>query len=205
MSSRQAADSRRVRAHRTLIAVVCFVFALAGPAAARSTRHHRRPVASCAKAKTPATTTNIAAMRAAVLCLVNAQRTSRGLPALREDPRLDRSAQGWSRSMVAGGVFSHGTDFAARITAAGFAWSAAGENIATGYPTPAAVVAGWMASLGHCRNILAPDYSAIGIGMVAKPVRGYASGPATWTEDFGLPMGHHAPSRNGAPAAGCPY
>ncbi len=205
MSSRRAADQGQVRLRRTLITAACLMCALAGQALARSTHHHRRAVAACASARTPATTTTIAAMRAAVLCLVNAQRASRGLPALREDSRLDRSAQLWSRSMVARGVFSHGSDFAARITAAGFDWSAAGENIATGYPTPAAVVAGWMASPGHCRNILAPDFSAIGIGVVAKPVRGFASGPATWTQDFGLPMGPPAPSHNSGPAAGCPY
>ncbi len=144
-------------------------------------------------------------MRAAVLCLVNQQRTTRGLPALVQDGRLERSAQGWAATMIATGQFTHGVNFAARISAAGFDWSFAGENIATGYPTPAAVVLGWMASTGHCRNILEPGFSAIGIGVVARPVGGYASGPATWTEDFALPMGKAAPSGNTGPQNGCPY
>jgi uncharacterized protein YkwD len=144
-------------------------------------------------------------MRAAVMCLVNAERISRGLPRLSEDSRLDRSAQRWSAAMVKSGQFTHGADFAARIAAAGFDWSAAGENIATGYPTPVAVVAAWMASPGHCRNILSTSYSALGIGVVAAAVRGAASGPATWTQDFALPMGRSAPSGNQSPADGCPY
>jgi uncharacterized protein YkwD len=178
----------------------------------RKHRAHRRPrrargasAGGCPGTTAAARQANLSAIRAAVLCLVNRERTQRGLPTLKEDSHLDRSAQGWTQTMVSTGQFSHGADFAARISAAGFNWSAAGENIATGFPTPAAVVAGWMASPGHCRNILDPDYSAIGIGMVAAPVSGFASGPATWTEDFGLPMGSAAPSSNEGPANGCPY
>lgn len=181
------------------------------PAARHKRRHrHRARTASsgsprCAGANTAAGAGNLTAMRAAVLCLVNQQRAERGLPSLREDARLDRSAQSWTETMVNTGAFTHGSDFAARISAAGFDWSAAGENIATGFPTPAAVVTGWMASPGHCRNILDPLYSDIGIGAVAAPVGGFASGPATWTQDFGLPMGSPAPSSNQGPANGCPY
>jgi uncharacterized protein YkwD len=144
-------------------------------------------------------------MRTAVLCLVNEQRTSRHLPPLRANPKLTRSAQGWTNSMVATATFSHGSDFAARISAAGYRWSAAGENIATGYPTPRAVVRAWMASKGHCQNILGPQFRDLGIGVVARPVRGYASGPATWTEDFGLKQGARPPSHNAGPANACPY
>jgi uncharacterized protein YkwD len=185
----------------------------ASPHASAHHAHRTRPLrarraapgASCPGAGTAARPGTLTAMRTALLCLVNQQRTSRGLPALREDPRLDRSAQIWSGEMVASGQFTHGADFAARITDTGFDWSQAGENIATGFPTPAAVVAGWMASPGHCRNILDPNFSAIGIGEVAAPVSGFASGPATWTQDFALPMGANAPSRDAGPRNGCPY
>jgi uncharacterized protein YkwD len=185
-----------VRRLAALVAVGALL-AIATPAAARPP--------ACAHASARATAHNLRAMRAALLCLVNRQRRSRGLPALHEDRRLDRSAQGWTAHMVAVRQFTHGRNFAGRISAAGFNWSAAGENIATGYPTPAAVVAGWMASMGHCRNILSPDFSALGIGMVARPVAGFASGPATWTQDFALPMGKPAPSHRTGPQAGCPY
>jgi uncharacterized protein YkwD len=179
------------------------------PAPRHATR--RRPkgrparVTTCANATTTAAAGNLVAMRAAVLCLVNQQRSSRGLPALSEDGRLDRSAQGWTATMVSSGQFTHGVNFAARISATGFVWSFAGENIATGFPTPARVIAGWMGSEGHCRNLLDPGFSDIGIGMVPHPTGGYASEPATWTQDFALPMGKGAPSHNTGPQSGCPY
>jgi uncharacterized protein YkwD len=146
-------------------------------------------------------------MRSAVLCLVNRERTTRGLPRLAASRQLNRSAQGWTGTMVRTGKFTHGARnaFAKRIRATGYDWRAVGENIATGYPTPRAVVAGWMASTGHCQNILSPSFRDIGIGEVGAPVRSYASGPATWTQDFGLRMGRSAPSRNQRPMNGCPY
>jgi uncharacterized protein YkwD len=144
-------------------------------------------------------------MRSAVVCLINYQRASRRLPALHADHRLNDSAQGWSNWMVANHNFTHGADFAARITAAGFRWSAAAENIATGYRTPRRVVDGWMASAGHCENILNPTFRNVGTGVNPHPVAGFASGPATWTQDFGLPLGRSAPSHDWAPAKRCPY
>jgi uncharacterized protein YkwD len=105
--------------------------------------------------------------------------------------------------MVTRHWFTHGSDFAGRITAAGFRWSQAGENIATGYRTPSSVVRGWMASTDHCQNILDPSYRAVGTGVS----RGAAipSDPGTWTQDFGLRMGQRPASHNTAPADGCPY
>ena len=71
--------------------------------------------------------------------------------------------------------------------------------------TPRQVVDGWMASAGHCENILNPTYRDVGTGVNRHAVGGYASGPATWTQDFALPMGSRAPSRNSGPAHHCPY
>jgi uncharacterized protein YkwD len=160
---------------------------------------------ACANANAPAAGAPAVKVQRAVVCLIDRQRVSRGLPALAPNALLNDSAQGWSRSMVSNSEFSHGSDFAARITQAGFAWSEAGENIATGFATPAQVVQAWMASTGHCQNILAPYYSEIGVGFVARPVSGLASSAATWTTDFGLPSGTQPPSRNLAPMHGCPY
>jgi uncharacterized protein YkwD len=159
----------------------------------------------CPNANRRATATDAVAMRAAVLCLVNQQRTTRHLPALHANPRLQRSAQGWTSHMVAARMFSHGSNFAGRITATGYLWSFAGENIATGYPTPRTVVNGWMHSAGHCHNILDPRFRHIGVGVIARPVQPYGSGGATWTQDFGLPLIAQAPSANFGPAARCPY
>jgi uncharacterized protein YkwD len=134
-----------------------------------------------------------------------AQATARGLPPLREQFQLQNSAQGWTNSMVSNNDFSHGSDFAGRISAAGFNWSNAGENIASGFNTPWAVVRAWMASTDHCHNILDPHYAAVGTGLNRHAVSSVASGPSTWTQDFGLRMGQSAPSGDTGPQSGCPY
>ncbi len=159
----------------------------------------------CANANTPATQSTKQVMRKAVVCLVNEQRTSRHLPALKEQSQLERSAQGWTNTMVLQNIFTHGTAFWNRISAVGYDWQVAGENIATGYATPQQVVSAWMASPGHCRNILDPDYASVGTGISALPVLSAASGAATWTQDFGLTMTQNDPSHNWGPADHCPY
>lgn len=180
---------------------------LPGAASANTHKRHRAHIASaCAFADTPAVAASRSDIKTAVVCLLNQERRDRGLPALREDPRLDRSAQEWTNTMVHDDAFSHGSNFSARISAAGFHWSTAGENIATGFATPRSVVRAWMQSAGHCRNILAPSFSAVGTGVVAKHINQYSGrNSSTWTQDFALPMGAHAPSGNWGPADGCPY
>jgi uncharacterized protein YkwD len=158
----------------------------------------------CANADTQTASASVEAMRAAVVCLINEQRTGRGVPALSSSPKLNASAQRWTNEMVATGNFDHG-DFTRRFDAVRYDWQSAGENIATGYATPRRTVAAWMASPDHCRNILDPTFRDIGTGERSAPVRGWASGPATWTQDFGLQMNHSARSHNHAPASGCPY
>jgi uncharacterized protein YkwD len=186
-------------------------------------RHHRKttpPAASapattsspavtvpavCPNANTPALVAAAATLRVAVDCLVNQQRVDRGLPALSDAPALDRSAQSWTDQMVSSGVFSHGDAFEQRLAAVGYDWSSAGENIATGFETPAEAVTAWMASLGHCQNILNPVYANIGTGVNPNPVSTLLGDGATWTQDFGLLMSANAPSHNTAPMDGCPY
>jgi uncharacterized protein YkwD len=167
-----------------------------------------RAAAACAGAGASAATASQQALRAAVVCLVNRERARYGLPPLRAVRSLTASAQSYTNEMVRDHFFSHtgpnGSTPGARMAAAGFHWSAAGENIASGYPTPRAVVAGWMHSQGHCYNILAPIFTDIGVGISPHPVGG-AIGGATWTQDFGLPMGAHAASANWSPANSCPH
>jgi uncharacterized protein YkwD len=196
-----------------VLAAAGLVNALPASAASRH-RHHRGhahharrhgPVAGrCKDADRPAWRGDDPALRAAVLCLVNKARAAHGLPLLHASARLDRSAQSWTDTMVVSGQFGHG-DPGGRVSAAGFDWSSVGENIASGFPTPRAVVAGWMASQGHCENILDPAYTEVGTGVNRHPVRGFSRRAGTWTQDFGLRMGQRSPSLNWGPASGCPY
>jgi uncharacterized protein YkwD len=159
--------------------------------------------ASCPGADAPAISAPVGVMRSAVLCLVNQEREARGLPALHASKRLNRSAQHWTDVMVRTRTFSHGTNFSGRIGATGYVWSTAGENIATGFQTPREVMRGWMASQGHCVNILNPTFSDLGTGVDSVSLGSFA--PSTWTQDFALWMGHRARSQNYGPANGCPY
>jgi uncharacterized protein YkwD len=189
------------------MALVASAVALApvSASAQRHARRHARATGACPNANLPVRGASPHKMRAAVLCLVNKQRAAHGLPGLHAAPMLNRSAQGWTNSMVRGDFFSHGSNFASRISAVGFLWSSAGENIATGFLTPREVVRAWMGSTGHCQNILNPTFRDVGTGVSATPVRGYATGAGTWTQDFALPRGQRALSGNYGPANGCPY
>jgi uncharacterized protein YkwD len=185
-----------------LAAVVVSLIPTTTATAAVRTTHHQQATIICTGSSTAVAASTASATRSAVVCLINRERTSRGLPALTASSKLDRSAQGWTNELVSHHEFTHGDDFAERISATGFHWSQAGENIATGYPTPASVVAGWMASTGHCENILDPTFRYVGTGVNRGAT---VVSPGTWTQDFGLLVGQRAPSSDGAPAAGCPY
>ena len=201
-----AAGRRRPESAAAALVAVAVALALALTAAASAAIPHaqrRRAAGRCADAHRAIRASSSSALRAAVVCLINRQRIGRGLPALRANTDLDRSAERWTLEMVSHHEFTHGSNFASRITAAGFHWSQAGENIAAGYPTPASVVRGWMASAGHCENILDPSYRDVGTGL--SPGAAIASAPGTWTQDFGLPIGQRPSSDNTGPAAGCPY
>ena len=168
-------------------------------------RHRARAASVCAGAGAPVGSTSAEALKSTVVCLINQQRVLHHLPPLLASRLLNRSAQGWTDVMVSSDQFTHGTNFASRISAVGFVWRAAGENIATGYSTPRGVVRAWMASTGHCENILNPTYREIGTGVSTRPVRGFATGTGTWTQDFALGMKQSPPSNNFGPADGCPY
>ena len=183
-------------------AALATVPAATATAPARPASHKQ---AACAGANARAGSASTQVLRAAVVCLINQERAAHHLPALTASPLLNNSAQRWTNAMVSSDQFTHGTNFAGRISAAGYDWRSAGENIATGFATPRSVVAAWMASSGHCQNILNPSYRNIGTGVSRRIVKGYATGVGTWTQDFALGMHQSAPSGNYGPASGCPY
>ncbi|MFD9357533.1 CAP domain-containing protein [Streptomyces sp. NPDC060031] len=118
---------------------------------------------------------------AAVLSLVNQERSAAGCSALTLNEKLTKAAQDHSEDMAAHGNMSHtgsdGSDPGGRITRAGYAWGTYGENVAYGYGTPEKVMEGWMNSPGHRENILNCSFKEIGIGL-AQPNH-------YWTQDFG--------------------
>jgi uncharacterized protein YkwD len=187
-------------------AALAVVPATSATAASPKTHRYRaRAAADCADANASVANTSLAALRSAVVCLINRQRALHHLPALQASPLLTQSAQDWTDAMVSTDQFTHGANFAGRISATGYVWRSAGENIATGLATPRTVVRAWMASTGHCQNILNPTYRNVGTGINPHPVKSWATGPGTWTQDFALGMHQSAPSGNFSPMDGCPY
>lgn len=107
-----------------------------------------------------------------VIRLVNEIRAENGLKTLSANWELSRVARYKSEDMVRSHYFSHtsptyGTPFQ-MIKAFGLSYRSAGENIAYGQRTPAAVVEAWMNSSGHRANILNASYTQIGVGYCAS-------------------------------------
>ena len=105
-------------------------------------------------------------MCAEVVRLVNIERANQGLSPLSTMSSLTAAAQ--TRASELASSFSHdrpnGTSCFTALDEAGVRYYTAGENIAAGYTTPAAVVEGWMNSPGHRANILNGDFTYIGVG-----------------------------------------
>jgi uncharacterized protein YkwD len=157
-----------------------------------------RAAASCADANLVPSSSNLARIATATLCLINQQRTAAHLVALRSNAALNTAASRHSAEMVAKNYFDHvsptGTTPLSRMTAVGYikpntSWSI-GENIAaaTGsLATPASMVSMWMNSSGHRANILNPSFRDSGIGATAMVPRVVGAGAGgTYTEDFGV-------------------
>jgi uncharacterized protein YkwD len=176
------------------VLAACVVVAL--PAATAEAAERKRSD-GCEHAELQPAADNVAQVRAAVLCLHNREREAHGLPALKENPKLRRAAQGHSDDMVAARYFAHdslsGAGMADRILRAGYArnrgWSL-GENIAWGtgsLATAAEIQRAWMESPGHRANILRRQFREIGIGIaVGAPVDMGGQTGATYTADFGV-------------------
>lgn len=134
----------------------------------------------------------------ATLCLLNRERTSRGLPALRVNALLSQASLAHSRDMVRLNFFEHtsadGRSVGDRLRAIGYSRgvsASAGENIAYGVgrkATPESIVRAWMRSEGHRADILRPSFTEIGIGVALGAPEVNAdeqSKAATYTTDFG--------------------
>ena len=101
------------------------------------------------------------AWEAKVLKLTNKRRAAHGVKPLKARNCPDHFAESWTRHMARTHDFEHQslTPFFKRCNDI----STAGENIAYGYQTPAALVSAWMHSPGHRANILNPHFHRIGV------------------------------------------
>ena len=181
------------------LAIACALAVLLLVPAASQARPTVKAASACANTDLKPTRANLELVREAVLCLHNRERVSRGLPKLKENPKLRRAAERHSDNMVGAAFFDHtspsGSTMVDRVRRTGYtsrarSW-ALGENIAWGsgrLATAAQIHRSWMNSAGHRANILQRSFREIGIGVeTGLPVRlSAAQSGATYTTDFGF-------------------
>jgi uncharacterized protein YkwD len=162
---------------------------------------------SCPNADVAPGQASVGSVRAAVLCLMNNERTTRGLGALRAHSGLASVATTYAQQMVQQRFFAHtspaGSTLGSRVGAIRYGgrlpWSA-GENLAWGtggLATARATVDGWMHSAGHRANVLNRCFTEVGIGIasgVPAPDDGAVPGD-TVVADFGVRSKHRCRSR----------
>lgn len=170
-----------------LLVLLTAAFAVAAPAGA----------SACTGADALPSQVGTATAAETTVCLVNAERTARGLRPVRTDRRLATAARRHGADMVARGYFSHvapgGSTAAQRILRTGWGagrnWSI-GENLAWGTgsrSTPRATVTAWLESPGHRRVLLTSAYRQVGLAVTpGAPRPGDAPATAmTYSASFG--------------------
>ena len=194
--------------HAVLVAaLLASVGALAcGCASAAAARRASAPAArraaaprNCAGANLHPNASDLAAVDAATLCLVNGVRVAHDARPLRANDELDDVAASQIASMLIGDYFADvspsgqtalsvvaGTPYPAH--AASFA---IGQNLAWGYGqdvTPAHIVAEWMASPPHRTIMLGGEYRDAGVAVApSAPALLDAPPPdATYAFEFGV-------------------
>lgn len=121
-----------------------------------------------------------AAFEAILLNMINEERKGFGLRELQMNPQLVAAARGHSYDMACVDYFSHtGSDGSSpydRISAQGYVFSAAGENIYAGsgpYDCAQEAFKAWMNSPHHKDILLGTQFKEIGIGYISDNESSY--------------------------------
>lgn len=109
-------------------------------------------------------------------------------PPLAWNATLGAAAETHSRAMANGNFFAHkdrdGRTPGDRAELAGYSGRQIGENIAAGLDAARRVVDGWLASPGHCANLMNPQFSELGAAYAVDPK---SDAGIYWTALFGAP------------------
>jgi uncharacterized protein YkwD len=174
----------------TLVAASLATLALAASAAGGqgSWASYLAPPAACPGADDRGAAP--AVQRRAVACLVNWARRQDRRASLAQRAVLQRAAAIKGKRVASCGVLTHtpcGSDPGATLRAAGYRYTSFGENLfvgAWGEVAPRDVVAAWLASPPHRKNILRPRFRDFGAALVRAPgLLGGADG-ALWVATF---------------------
>lgn len=100
----------------------------------------------------------------------NRARVDAGLAPLTLDVPLFITSYQKAMTMATTGQYGHvlkdGVTLGELLDARGHTYRHAGENLAFGYDAAPAVVAGWLASPVHARNLLNPTYTKLGLAVL---------------------------------------
>jgi uncharacterized protein YkwD len=120
------------------------------------------------------------AFRNSIVHLTNVARVAHGCRPLKQNSKLQKSAQYHANDMSAKNYFQHdsanGTIWWKRIMHFGYS-DPGGENIARGFGSSASVMVAWLNSPEHRRNIMDCQFRTIGVGF-----NGHGD---YWVQDFG--------------------
>ena len=111
-----------------------------------------------------------------VIELTNKERRIVGLPALKENGKLDRAAVAKAADMIARDYWAHnapdGTEPWTFILNSGYSYLHAGENLARDFTNPKDVVEAWMKSSSHKANLISSKYQDIGVAVIDGKING---------------------------------
>lgn len=139
--------------------------------------------------------------REAVFCLLNRERSARGIRRLERDKKLQRASQRHTNYMQSHGCFSHQCQGEPSLTqrlqnvgwlTGGLSRWAYGENIVVGAGdsgTPRSIVNAWMQSAGHRDNILNRTFDEAGVGYSKGTISSRNAVGSVVTADFGFKRG----------------
>ena len=131
--------------------------------------------------------------------LTNQNREDNSLPALAENPLLDKAAQLKADDMAANGYFAHVSPTGKTpwywLDQAGYTYDYAGENLAVDFTDSKDVDIAWMNSPTHRANILKASYTEVGTGVATGTYQGKEA--IFIAQDFGHPVS--APAGAAAP------
>jgi uncharacterized protein YkwD len=93
--------------------------------------------------------------------------------------RLESAAINHARDMFKNKFFDHigsdGSEIDNRVERVGYKWMEVGENIAWGYKNTTDTMIGWLKSTSHCRQLMSPKVTEMGV----------ARNGDYWVQDFG--------------------
>lgn len=108
--------------------------------------------------------------------LTNSERQVAGLSSLTSNSQLEAAALAKARDMLARDYWAHYTPDGRApwefIKSNKYGYKSAGENLAMDFTTADGVIQGWLASPSHRANLMAEQFSEIGIAVVDGKLQG---------------------------------